>query len=110
MGVTKIVPQTNNSTAEVKPFLFWLRSFRFRFWVWLGFGYGLSELCYDLVTAPGIWLRYDYAMVLVTIWFRFKYKLDHALEFDIIWLRFGYAFGNARGFGSAGKGNFMDMC
>ena len=54
--------------------------------IWLRFGYGACDL-------STIWLRTGFGYVLVTIWFRFGYELDHALDFCTLWLRFGDAFG-----------------
>jgi hypothetical protein len=71
MGVTKMGPKINDSTAEGWMFLFWLRAFWLRLGVWLRFGYGICEFGYVLVTTLIIWLRYGYAAV----WLRFGYVL-----------------------------------
>ena len=81
---------TIHSTAEVRAFCIWLRAFWLRFWVWLCFGCGICEFGYDLVTTPVIWLRYGYALVLVTFWLRFRFVLDTGLLTRLIFVLCGY--------------------
>ena len=71
--VTKMSVRTHDYTADVCTFFFWLRVFWLRFLVWLRFGYESITFGYVLVTVGRIWLRFDYARVLVTIWLRFGY-------------------------------------